>query len=321
MSGMPSSIVSYSPDKSTEHKNVKIADSINIKDAVVWLDLKNPSDDELKELENAYELHPLAIEDCREVQRPKIELYDKYFFLVAMHIEYDKGVNTKQLSVFVGKNYLISVHKEEIEFLDTIKKTITEGGHKVNKYGPDYLLYKIVDKIVDNYFVVLDVIEDNIEVIESEVVKKPTKAVLKNVFKTKKDLLLIRKPIWPLREVLHTIQSGTIKTISDKTLLYFRDVYDHMINVIDLIETYRELVTTALETYLSSVNNSLNEIMKVLTVISSLVLFPTLVASIYGMNFRIMPELGWVYGYPFALFIMLSSMILMYAYFKKRKWA
>lgn len=318
---MAYTIISYSPERVAEHKNVKIADAAKIGDSVVWVDIENPSEQEMDELEKAYKLHHLAIDDCmHDVQRPKIEAYDDYFFVVLRHIEYSNEVRTKQISIFVGKNYLISVHKEKLKFLDELRGYIREGGHRVNRYKSDYLLYKITDRIVDNYFVVLESIEDCIEIIEDEVLKNPTKRILERIFKIKKDLLLIRKPIWPLREVMHTAQSGSIETISEDSLLYFRDIYDHLINIIDLIETYRELVTAALEIYLSSVSNSLNEVIKVLTVIAAILMFPTLIASVYGMNFKNMPELDWTYGYPFALFLIVLSMVLTYVYFKRKKW-
>jgi len=318
---MTYSILSYSKDGFKEHKDASIADSLRIKDSVIWLDLTDPSEKEIKELEKSYDFHHLSIDDCmHEVQRPKIEVYDKHFFVVLRHAVYEERIKTRQLSIFVGENYLVSVHKEKLEFLDRIVESIKEGGHRMNIYGPDYLLYKITDSIVDNYFEVLGGVEEVIEEIEENVMKKPSKATLRNIFKAKKDLLNMRKRIWHLREVLHTIQSGTVCFVSETSTIYFRDVYDHVINVIDLIETYRELLTTALETYLSSVSNSLNEVIKILTVISAIIMLPTLIASVYGMNFRNMPELGWVYGYPFALGLIILSMVLTYLYFRNKNW-
>jgi magnesium transporter len=318
---MTATIVSYSAEKYTEHPNLQLKDALKIKDSVIWVDVENPVEAEIKELRESYGFHHLALEDCmHDVQRPKIEFFDNYLFVVLRHVKYEKRISTKQLSVFVSDKLVVTIHKEPINLVKGLRDFIKEGGHRVNKRGTDYFLYKIIDGIVDNYFTVLDIIEDEIEIIEDEVMSKPTKAVLKNAFKTKKDLLLLRKPIWPLREVLHAIQSGAFECISDETLPYFRDTYDHIINIIDLIETYRELVTTALETYLSSISNSLNEVIKVLTVVSAILMVPTLIASIYGMNFKFMPELSWTFGYPLVLLTMLGMMLLLYAYFRKKRW-
>ena len=318
---MAYTILSYSPKRTAERKDVPIEKAPKLRDSVVWIDVTNPGREELERLQKAYGLHHLAIDDClHDIQRPKIEVYDDYFFVVARSITYDEGIRTRQISIFVGKNYLISVHKDELDFLEDVRKRILEGGHRVNMYGPDYLLYKIIDAIVDNYFKILEKVESEIEVIERKVVARPTRSILESIFKTKKDLLLMRKPVWPLREVLHLLQSGSIETVSDASRPYFRDIYDHVINIIDLLETYRELVTTSLETYLSSVSNSLNEVVKVLTVLTSLFMIPMLIASIYGMNFRNMPEISWQYGYLFSLVLMATAIALTYLYFRNKRW-
>ncbi|MDD5112231.1 MAG: magnesium/cobalt transporter CorA [Candidatus Altiarchaeota archaeon] len=319
---MAVSVISYNSENTTEHKNATITQASALKDCVVWLDVTNPSENDIKELRKAYGFHQLALDDCtHEVQRPKIDLYAGYFFLVLRHIYLQEHrVHTKQLSVFVGKNYLVSVHKDDFVFLDSVRHLIHEGGHRVSKCGPDYLLYLISDRIVDNYFVVLDSVEDEIDKIEKLVLKKPDKTALGHVFRIKRELLLMVKPIWPTREVFHTLQSGSLDMVSSESIPYFRDIYDHLINTIDLIETYRELVAASLESYLSMISNALNEVVKVLTVLTTLFMIPTLIASIYGMNFHYMPEIDWDMGFYFSLALMILSMVLTYLYFAYKRW-
>jgi magnesium transporter len=319
---MAYTVLSYSPQGAVEHEGESLASASKLKDAAVWVDLNNPSQEEINELGAAFGFHQLALDDCmHEVQRPKLEVYEGYLFVVARHVLiFDRKAETKQIAIFLGKNYLVSVHSGGLGFLDGIKAWIKEGTHRINNKGPDYLLYKILDAVVDNYFNVLDSMETEIECIERDVVRKPSKNVLRDIFRVKKNLIISLKPLWPLREVMHTLQSGTVLNVSDENMPYFRDVYDHLINALDMIETHRELVTASMEAYLSSVSNSLNEVVKVLTVGASLFMLPMLIASIYGMNFKHMPELDWDYGYVLALFAIAWSIIFTYAFFRKKRW-
>ncbi|MFH0860585.1 MAG: magnesium/cobalt transporter CorA [Candidatus Altiarchaeota archaeon] len=317
------SVIGYDEKGSSELKNATIEDASKLS-GKFWIDWTNPKRDNLKELEKHFGFHHLTLDDCiHAVQRPKVEEYKDHFFLIAIAVNYrnNSKVEGEQIGFFIGKNYLVTVHKNELPLIENTKKALLENNQLILSRGPRFLMYRILDTIVDEYFTVLDDIEDDISKVENEIVKKPTKVTVQRIFKLRKDLLLLRKIVWPLREVVNLLRSSGLPNISEETMHYYRDLYDHVIQVIDLIETYRELLIGALDTYLSSVSNALNEVMKVLTVITALILVPTWIAAIYGMNFKYMPELQWKFGYPFALLLMLASMIVMWIYFRRRGWA
>jgi len=315
-------VISYSGGKSKLHKAATIEQAAKIKNGNVWIDLNSPAKKDLTELGKTFGFHHLAVEDSlNEIERPKVEDYDEHMFIIARAIDRKAGdVASRQLSMFVGKDYIITIHKHDIPGLDAVMKEVLKEKHRLVSQSPDYLAYEIIDELVDNYFKMLDEMGERIEKIEHEVIKNPHKNTLEKIFKLKKELLMIRKPLWPTRDVLHQLHGGKLPHVQDKTRIYYRDLYDSTIQVIDLLETYRELVSGTLETHLSSVSNSLNEIMKVLTIISALILIPTWISGIYGMNFKNMPELGWTNGYYFALTLMAISMVCMGAYFRKRRW-
>jgi magnesium transporter len=321
--------VSYGKSGVKEHAVTALSELAKIKDTL-WVDITGATLKELEPLTGVYGFHSLALEDCVRTskgrrERPKVAEYGSHIFLVSRDIEYDKRITSHQLSIFLGENYLVTIHEKELPSIEKSWKTVLSGNPKILSSGPDFLLYTILDEVTDNYFVILDKIEDKIAVVEDEVVKVPEKTTLKHIFQLKKDLLMFRKPIWPIREVYHLLATGKLPNIKDPTAQYFRDLYDHLIQVMDLTETYRELISGALETYLSSVSNSINEIVKMLTVIASLLFVPTIISGIYGMNFNTkvspynMPELNWKYGYPFALSMMALTIIVTLIYFRKKK--
>lgn len=317
---MAFTVISYSKGISEKYKGISVEDASKLP-GTVWINWVNPTRKDLNELKKHYGFHSLALDDCTHtVQRSKVEEFDGYLFLVARSISYENGVVSHQISAFVGKDYVITVHKEEFSFLKDISKLIMDKNQSILSRGPDFLLYTVLDRIIDGYFEILDTIEDKIEKVETEVIKRSTKATIQRIFKLKKDLLLLRKPIWPLREVLNAFRAGQLPNVNEETLPYFRDLYDHIIQVIDLVETYRELISGSMDIYISSVSNAMNEVMKVLTVIASLMLVPMLITGIYGMNFRYMPELNWTYGYPFALSLMGLTILLMGYYFRREGW-
>lgn len=319
---MGCTIIAYTEKGSKKQKTISFEKARHLP-GKVWIDLTNPKREELEDLVKHYGFHHLTLEDCMHtIQRPKVEDYGDYFFLVARTIMYEEKqkIKSKQIAFFVGDKYLITVHKNRIDAIDTIMKRVCEDKMSILKRGPDYLLYEILDNVFDGYFTVLDKIEDHIEHVENDVVKNPTKKTSQKIFILKKDLLIFRKTIWPHREVINALRTTDLPNLSDETMPYFRDTYDHIIQVIDLTETYRELLSGLLETYLSTVSTAMNEVVKVLTVIASLMLVPTLISGIYGMNFKYMPELQWKLGYPFALGLMMFTMVGMWIYFQRRGW-
>lgn len=316
-------LAGFSPHESEVKKISKPeeVDEFLKKYSVTWLDCVDISEDEIEEVGKIFNFHKLTLEDCIDTtQRPKVDNYKDYFFLIIKVIDYKRSIKSHQLAMFVGNNYLVTVREKSHDFLQPVFNKIQEESPRILENSSDYLCYVIIDTVVDDYFPVLDKIEDRIEIIEEEIIKDVSKETLQKIFKLKKDLLLLRKIIWPCREMLMYLEKEDLPNVNEKTIIYLRDVYDHIIRVTDMVETYRELTSGALDTYLSTVSNNMNEVMKVLTVVASLVLVPALIAGIYGMNFRYMPELQWQYGYPFTLGLMLFVMIAMTIYFRKKRW-
>lgn len=316
-------LAGFSPHESEvkEISKPEEVDEFLKKYSVTWLDCVDISEDEIEEVGKIFNFHKLTLEDCIDTtQRPKVDNYKEYFFLIIKVIDYKRSIKSHQLAMFVGNNYVVTVREKSHDFLQSIFNKIQEKSPRILENSSDYLCYVIIDTVVDDYFPVLDKIEDRIEIIEEEIIKDVSKETLQKIFKLKKDLLLLRKIIWPCREMLMYLEKEDLPNVNETTIIYLRDVYDHIIRVTELIETYRELTSGALDTYLSTVSNNMNEVMKVLTVVASLVLVPALIAGIYGMNFRYMPELQWQYGYPFALGLMLFVMVVMALYFRKKRW-
>ena len=314
-------VVSYSKGKVIDQGQIDFKKAAELKDDVVWVNVTNPSRPEIDALGVAYGFHPLALDDClHTVQRPKVEEYEGYMFLVVKIMCCDPSIKSIQLSMFLSGNYLVTVSKEEVPVIKELMARIISGGHKAESEKSDYLLYMILDRTVDDYFTVLDRIEEDIEIVEKEVVGKPKNSTVQKIFKIKKDLLYFRKPVWPTREVMHNLQSRQIEYISPALTPYYRDVYDHMIQIIDLVDTYRDLISSALDVYMSSVSNSLNEVIKVLTVLATIFLLPTLISGIYGMNYKLFPSNDWQYGFYFALLLMVLSTIIPLVYFKRKGW-
>jgi magnesium transporter len=291
-------------------------------DALVWVDVKDPTEESLAALQREFGFHDLAIEDCLHPhQRPKIEQYEDYFFAVAYGLA-QKGdeLVEHELAVFVGHNYLVTVRKAPA--LD-LKPVVTrwEAHSDLTRQGGGWLLYILLDSIVDGYFDVLDAYEDMVEDIEDQVFGAEVgEAVQARIFGMKKQMLAFRRRIAPLREVLDVLQRRSIEVVTQALEPYYRDVYDHVLRATDFVDNLRDILTSALEASLAVISNRLNEVMKQLTSWASIILVPTLIAGIYGMNFRHIPELGWRFGYAYALVLMAASAFALYTMFKRRGW-
>lgn len=306
-----------------EFDPVKIDEVLKRPSSLVWLDIEDPTEKKLALLAEEFGFHELAIEDSLHPhQRPKIEQYGTYFFLIAygMSIEGDALVE-HEIAVFVGHNYLVTVRKPPAYDLGPVVKR-WEANSELTAEGGGYLLYVLLDSIVDGYFDALDHYEDRSEEIEDAIFGEGsgTEDLQNQLFALKKDLVRFRRMISPLRETLDVMQRRTVDVVTPTLEPYYRDVYDHVLRATDFVDSLRDILTSALEASLALISNRLNEVMKSLTSWGAIILVPTLIAGIYGMNFRHMPELHWYHGYPFALGLMVISASLLYRAFKKRGW-
>jgi magnesium transporter len=226
----------------------------------------------------------------------------------------------EQISLILGPNFVFSFQEKEGDVFDPIRERIRNGKGRIRKMGTDYLMYALLDSIVDNYFIILEKLGEKIELLEEKLVTRPTPDTLSTIHQLKREMIFLRKAVWPLREVISGLERNDSSMIKESTRIYLRDVYDHTIQTIDTIETFRDMVSGMLDIYLSSVSNRLNSVMKVLTIIATIFMPLTFLAGIYGMNFKYMPELEWRWSYPVIWLIMAGIGFFMLLYFRKKKW-
>ena len=280
--------------------------------------------DNIEKIGKHFNIHPLVLEDIMNTgQRPKMEDYGNYLFIVLKMLHYDEKddeTKTEQVSLVLSSKFVLSFQENEGDVFDFVRERIRTDRGRIRKMGVDYLAYSLVDAIVDNYFMVLEKIGEKIEDIEEELVKNPTPEVLHMIHRLKRELIFLRKSVWPLREVISKLERWESPLIDKSIDIYLRDVYDHTIQVIDALETFRDMLSGMLDIYLSSVSNKMNEVMKVLTIIATIFIPLTLIAGIYGMNFTYMPELESPWGYPMVYMVMLAVGAVMMVYFRRKKW-
>ena len=311
-----------------EEKEVKeIEDCFPYKEktTATWINLDGIHDlENIEKLGKHFDFNPLVLEDIVNTDhRPKLENFEDYLFIVLKMLHYDREkdeIGANQVSLILGKNYVVSFQEHKSDVFDPVIARIRKGKNRLRKMGSDYLAYALIDTIVDNYFAVLEKIGDRLEDLEQELISSPTENTLGLIYRLKKEMLFMRKSVWPLREVVGGLQREELDLIDDKTIPFIRDAYDHTIQVIDTIETFRDLLSGMLDMYLSSISNRMNSVMKVLTIIATIFIPLTFIAGIYGMNFENMPELHWEMGYFFALALMVSIGVVMLAFFKKKSW-
>lgn len=294
--------------------------------AVTWLRIVGLHEVEvLEELNTCLGLHPLVLEDILNTeQRPKVEAYEGYVYIVVRSLFFrDEGqteIASRQISLVLGERFVISFLEEEEAFFRPIRERLSNGRGRIRKMGADYLLHALLDAVIDEYFVILEALGERIEALEEELVNRPRPATLEAIHRLKREMIFIRKMLWPLREVIGSLTRGEFPQIRESSILYLRDLYDHTIQVIDTIETFRDILSGLTDIYLSSLNNRMNEVMKVLTIIATLFIPLTFIAGVYGMNFKFMPELEQVWGYPAVLLVMAAVAAFMLYYFRKKKW-
>lgn len=307
--------------KETENVN-EIVDVFSGQQKIIWVDLDQPSEQEVSILDSGFHFHPLAIEDCiNEFQRPKLDSYDGYFFAV-MHavISYDKRVQVKtgEFDMFVSQRYVVTFHKDKLKFLGTAMN-IYRKNPDLFKRGTDFLLYNLMDALVDEYFPLLDEVDAQLNHIEERIFNKPDQSVLNDLFKLRRGITRIRRIISPQRDILNLMLRHDFDYMGDESRVYFMDVYDHLMRLFDMADLYHDMIATSMDAYLSSVSNSMNNVMKVLTVITTIMMPLTVITGIYGMNFDI-PELKWHYGYLWALSLMAAVTIAMIIYIRHKHW-
>jgi magnesium transporter len=290
---------------------------------VVWVNVVKPTDKDFKVLAEEFQFHPLAIEDCRSVhQRPKVEEYPGYFFVVLYEAELDEQGRTlelRELNMFLGTNYLVTVHRHGIKSIARADELWPQWLDR-EENGAGLLAYLLIDAIVDEYFPILDRISDRMDDLEDEIFSDFDPESVREIFLVKKQLVYLRRVVAPLREVFNTLLRRDQPMFEREIRFYFQDVYDHLIRIADAIDTLRDLLGSIMDAYLSMSSNRMNVVMKRLTSISTILMSVTLIAGVYGMNFEIMPELKWRYGYVVALVSMVVVGVAIYAYLRRIDW-
>jgi len=319
--------IDYDEQSFQEKQVSNIEECLKLKDThtVSWINIDGLHDIELLEkLGKEFELHSLLLEDILSTgQRPKFEDYEKHIYIVLKMLSFgkdSKSVEAEQVSLILGPNYVISFQERVGDVFEQIRDRIRKSKGRIRKMGPDYLCYALLDAIVDNYFVILEKFGEKIESMEEEVIDNPTEQTVHQIHSLKSEMIALRKSIWPLRELINGLQKSDSSLINETTDIFMRDVYDHTIQIIDTIESFRDMVSGMLDIYLSSLSNKMNAVMKVLTIIATLFIPLTFVAGIYGMNFKYMPELEWRWSYPIVWLIMIVVAVVMLCYFKRKKW-
>ena len=281
---------------------------------------------DLENVGECFSIHPLVLEDILDAaQRPKVEDYETYLYIVLRAIRHvpddqENEINSDQVSLILGPHYVISFHEGNSDLFAVVRERLQNGKGRIRKLGADYLTYTLIDLVVDNYFVALETFSDKVESLEEEVVVKPNPQTLREVHQFKNDMIMLRKSLWPLREVIARLERRESPLIGEDLTMYLKDVYDHAIIAIETVETYRDILSGMLDIYLSSVNNRLTEIMRMLTIIATIFMPLNFITSFYGMNFKNMPELEWHYGYYGIMGVILTVAVSMITFFKRRHW-
>jgi magnesium transporter len=292
---------------------------------VNWVNVDGLHDVEIvRKVGDYLNIHPLVLEDILTTdQRPKIEDFGRYLFVVVKTLSHDAAdgdVVGEQISLIIGSNYLISFRERESDIFSLIQDRLQKPNGRLRQTGPDFLAYALLDAIVDNYFVIFEKIGEEIENLEDELVSNPTPETLQEIHKLKRTLVFLRRSVWPLREVIGRLERQDSDLIKEATGAYFRDVYDHTVQVLDTIESYHEMIAGMLDIYLSSVSNRLNEVMKVLTIIATIFIPLTFLTGVFGMNFKYMSVLDLRFGFLGSLLVMLLIALLMAVYFRRKGW-
>ncbi|MFO7815191.1 MAG: magnesium/cobalt transporter CorA [Halanaerobiales bacterium] len=321
------SYIDYDKDNYTENEIENIEECYKFKntDTITWINIEGLSDiDIITELSSEYNIHPLVQEDILHPhQRSKVEDHENLIYIVVKMLNYNEvkeEVEAEQLSIVLGDSFVITFQEKPGDVFDPIRHRLKNKKGKIRSMKTDYLAYALIDVIVDNYFIILEKISDRIEKIEEELVKEPSENTLHSLYELKNEMIFLRKSVWPLREVVNKLEKDDNEFMGQIVKLYLRDLYDHTVQVIETVETLRDILGSMLDIYLSSISNRMNEVMKVLTIIATIFIPLTFIAGVYGMNFAYMPELSLRNGYFIVLIVMLLIALYMVYFFKKKKW-
>ncbi len=322
------SAIVYGDGDTTEYDDVAAARAAA---GTTWVHATDVTESEFAAVADAFDIHGLAVEDVGNDVRAKTEEFPDHTFVLIKTARLARGdttfkeeVATSPVGLFVGDGWVVSVTPDEAPVIERVWDAVVRGDERLLHRGADFTAYRIIDVVVDDYFDLLDRIEDEIEAIEEDVLESPDRATLERINNVRRELLSVRKQVWPAREAVGVLARGDPAQIDQETEKYFRDVYDHVVQIADLVETYRDLVGGARDIYLNALSQSTNEVMKVLTVVATIFIPLTFVAGVYGMNFDPgvspfnMPELTWRYGYPAAMLGMALIAAIMVAHFRRR---
>ncbi|KPJ95748.1 MAG: hypothetical protein AMS18_02320 [Gemmatimonas sp. SG8_17] len=323
-------VMAYGPDGLVEVDLLDLAEARKFLDQfpVTWVNVDGLGDAKaIQALGEIFGLHPLAQEDILNLRhRPKLEEYPDQIFVMTRMALLAESFEHEQISLFLGPNYVVTFQEQSGDCLDPVRERLRQKRGQFNNYGADYLAYAILDAVIDGYFPVLEEYGERLEALEEEILERPRQDTIFKVQAAKRDMLALRRSIWPQREFLSRLVRDTPPLISERTQLYLRDSYDHAIRIMDLVDTYRDISSGLTELYMSSVSNRMNDVMKVLTIIATIFIPLTFVAGIYGMNFNPdaspfnMPELNWYWGYPAFWCVMVVTAVALLVFFKRREW-
>ncbi|MDY6777294.1 MAG: magnesium/cobalt transporter CorA [Candidatus Nanohaloarchaea archaeon] len=324
-------VIEYDQDSAERHDVDDVTSAFGFRDSdtVAWINIDGLHDvDLIGQIGEAYGLHPLLMEDLLNTEtRPKVEEYDDHLFVVVKMLQHEDGsIKEEQVSLVLGDGFVLSFQETTGDVFDSVRNAIMQSRGRLRQRGSDFLAYRMLDAIIDNYFIILEQLSDRIEDLDDRLVEEPDQDMLAEIHGLKSDMVFLRRSVWPLREVVNSLYRSDSSLISEDTEPYMRDLYDHTVQVIETGETFRDKISGMQDLYLSTISNRMNEVMKVLTVIATIFIPLTFIAGIYGMNFDPaaspfnMPELGWYWGYPAVLLVMAGVAGVMLVYFRRRGW-
>ena len=321
------SLVDYDQEHHNARQGITIEDATAFKetDTVSWINLSGIHDISLiEQFGQRFGIHPLALEDILNTQhRPKVEEMDGYSLIILKMLFFDdatQSIDSEQFSLILGPRNVLTFQEKEGDVFDGVRERLQRSSGRLRQRDSDYLAYALIDSIVDSYFHILEKVGDNLAQLEEDLLSNPEQSTLGRVHHYKRQLMLLRKSVWPLREVISELYKEESPLIREDTRVFLRDLYDHTIQVLDTVEIFRDTVSGLQDLYMSAVSNRMNEIMKVLTIMASIFIPLTFIAGIYGMNFEYIPELKWRWGYFVIWGVMISCIIGMLVYFRRKKW-